>query len=539
MPKIKLSGLISDIKGKANGSVFARNSGGLYYRNNPSGGGQKTNTWALAKAKLSSLSGKWRHLTQDQRIAWNNAVSNFSTVGAFGDERIPSGYELFMRLNGSLVNIGKPINTVPPVPQSFPDLGIVNLLTPGEFLFTPFHGYAPYNCQGDDSFPGAPMPVQCDPNNPDLTDCWVAGNGGPFSSIPTIDLEKFVIVSQIFVFNSSSIYDDYGSFSLPIFPGGDSPASMSATISFAPDNEFIMHFYIEGPSFVHRFTSVPFKLDMGTPYRLTLKFGSDSLNPHRFFINDNEIESHDTLYGSDLTSLSDVDFSFIPKGEEGLVASFIQSSCIWNEDFTDLELSAITKGYLLGSPLYLYDWAFNKEGHFKNYGSVVTDPTLRAPVMKDPRRSFPKFDYKVSPDLLISCCNNLPSDHVLIVKTTPMGSSGRIGTRSGFKRVAVVDMAGSNTAQIGPEFLKAFGAMISDSFIQVKVQTLSLISGQLSPELTVSFITLDSSVISAEKPECSTCDDCPEGYYCKDGKCVKERKPMKFKPGSELAGSVN
>ena len=205
MPKVKFSALISDMKGKANGSVFAKNSGGNYFRNNPSGGGKKSLAWSKAKSKLSSLAGKWRHLTQDQRLAWNNAVSNFSTVGAFGDERIPSGYELVMRLNGSLVNSGKPINIVPPAPQSFPDLGIVNLLTPGEFLFTPFHGYAPYNCQGDDSFPGAPMPVQCDPNNPDLTDCWVAGNGGPVTTLPSYDPNVPFVFSSLYILNPNSI----------------------------------------------------------------------------------------------------------------------------------------------------------------------------------------------------------------------------------------------------------------------------------------------------------------------------------------------
>jgi hypothetical protein len=56
MPKVKFTALVSDMKGKANGSVFASNNGGTYFRTNKTGGGRKSNAWNQQKAEFSDLS---------------------------------------------------------------------------------------------------------------------------------------------------------------------------------------------------------------------------------------------------------------------------------------------------------------------------------------------------------------------------------------------------------------------------------------------------------------------------------------------------
>jgi hypothetical protein len=170
MPKIKLSALVSDIKGKSNGSVFSKNKSGVYFRNNPSGGGKKSVKWDKQKSLLGSLSTQWKSLTPAQQEAWNDAVTNYQTTNAFGDLRIPSGYELFMRLNGSLLSakrmsqgcdgdeecnygymcIGgecQPVSTeklsgfpalvTPLTPRTIPDTGIVQLEYPDLFQLNP------------------------------------------------------------------------------------------------------------------------------------------------------------------------------------------------------------------------------------------------------------------------------------------------------------------------------------------------------------------------------------------------------------------
>ncbi len=102
MPKIKLSALVSDMKGKANGSVFSKNSGGIYFRNNPSGGGKKSAKWDKQKSNFSAIARAWRSLTELQQQSWIDIVNQYPTKNAFGDVRIPTGYELFCRLNGAL-----------------------------------------------------------------------------------------------------------------------------------------------------------------------------------------------------------------------------------------------------------------------------------------------------------------------------------------------------------------------------------------------------------------------------------------------------
>ena len=137
MPKIKPSALVSDIKGKSNGSVFSKNSGGLYFRNNPSGGGKKSAKWDLQKSRFSSLAQAWKSLTEEQQEAWNSIAPEYQTTGAFGDIRNPSGYEVFMRLNGTLSAINRDILTVPLSPRTIPSTGLLTLEYPDLFQLNP------------------------------------------------------------------------------------------------------------------------------------------------------------------------------------------------------------------------------------------------------------------------------------------------------------------------------------------------------------------------------------------------------------------
>lgn len=148
MPKIRLSALATDIKGKSGGSVFSTNSGGTYFRNNPSGGGRKSNRWDLQKGKFAAVARAWRNLTNAQQTAWNNAVSDYPTVNAFGEPRIPSGYELFMRLNGTLISAGIDPISVPGEKRSLPSFGNVDVVTSDFFQFVPSRRMSLFNTSG-------------------------------------------------------------------------------------------------------------------------------------------------------------------------------------------------------------------------------------------------------------------------------------------------------------------------------------------------------------------------------------------------------
>lgn len=152
MPKIKLSAMVTDMKGKSGGSVFSKNKGGNYFRNNPSGGGQKSAKWDKQKGNFSSTSTDWRALTVEQQDAWKSAVDNYPTTNAFGDPRIPSGYELFMRLNSNLKAGGFPQVVTPAVPRATPSTGQIDVVFPSEWQFNPracYLNYVPNNLDAE------------------------------------------------------------------------------------------------------------------------------------------------------------------------------------------------------------------------------------------------------------------------------------------------------------------------------------------------------------------------------------------------------
>lgn len=137
MPKVKFTALVSDMKGKANGSVFASNSGGTYFRTNKTGGGQKSLSWAANKNSFADISGTWRSLTDAEKEAWKDARTLYPTTNAFGDVRLPSAYELFMRLNGVLSAANLPNLSTPLTPRSMPQMTNVSVILPEEDVFTP------------------------------------------------------------------------------------------------------------------------------------------------------------------------------------------------------------------------------------------------------------------------------------------------------------------------------------------------------------------------------------------------------------------
>jgi hypothetical protein len=114
--KIKWGALVVDGRNKIGGQVASKNRAGAYLRNkvtpvNPSSSFQVT-----VRARLASLSSAWRGLTAGQRIAWNAAVSDYKKTDIFGDIQNPSGFNLYVKLNSNLINIGVAAISTPPLP---------------------------------------------------------------------------------------------------------------------------------------------------------------------------------------------------------------------------------------------------------------------------------------------------------------------------------------------------------------------------------------------------------------------------------------
>lgn len=140
MPKIQLSGLITNIKGKAGGSVFARNKGGVYFRANPTPVQQKSVQWNSQKVKFGSISTQWKALTDEEREAWTEMAPNYPSTDAWGNAYTPSGYQLYMKLNGTLFSNGFQPLSVPLAPEELAISDDVNIWYSDNEAFTPTTG---------------------------------------------------------------------------------------------------------------------------------------------------------------------------------------------------------------------------------------------------------------------------------------------------------------------------------------------------------------------------------------------------------------
>lgn len=116
MAKVKFSALISEMRNKLNGSVFARNRGGAYLRTKVTPVNPKSTAQVLSRARLTQFSQAWRSLTQAQREAWNSVVTQWSSTDVFGDVVNPSGNTLFSRLNINIAIAGGAELLTPPSP---------------------------------------------------------------------------------------------------------------------------------------------------------------------------------------------------------------------------------------------------------------------------------------------------------------------------------------------------------------------------------------------------------------------------------------
>lgn len=116
MAKVKFSALISEMRNKLNGSVFARNRGGNYLRTKVTPTNPQTQAQVLARARLAQFSQAWRSLTEAQRDAWRSVVDQWSTTDVFGDVVNPSGSTLFTRLNINIAVAGGTAINTPPTP---------------------------------------------------------------------------------------------------------------------------------------------------------------------------------------------------------------------------------------------------------------------------------------------------------------------------------------------------------------------------------------------------------------------------------------
>ena len=125
--KVKYSALVSDMRGKLNGSVASKNRFGSYLRNKKTPVNLRSPSQTGVRQKFTVNAQAWRGLTASQRQQWNAAVVNFKKKNIFGDVHELSGFGLYCRLNGHIANIAGTIISVPPLPTSVEGISSLTL----------------------------------------------------------------------------------------------------------------------------------------------------------------------------------------------------------------------------------------------------------------------------------------------------------------------------------------------------------------------------------------------------------------------------
>ncbi len=131
MAKVKFGAIVTDLRNKVGGHVYSKNRYGAYTRSYKTTLTSNTPAQIVAKSRLSSISATWKTLTDDQRTAWNNAVSNFRHTDVFGSIINPSGFDLYIRLNCNLDQVGVALLSLPPVPAEILTLTNVSITADG------------------------------------------------------------------------------------------------------------------------------------------------------------------------------------------------------------------------------------------------------------------------------------------------------------------------------------------------------------------------------------------------------------------------
>ena len=116
--KLKFGAIVVAGSGKIGGHVASKNKAGAYLRTKVTPSNPRTTYQTNVRERLTGLSQGWRSLTDAQRNAWNAAVSNFKKSNVFGDIKIPSGFNLYQRINNNILSIGGSVLTNPPSPSS-------------------------------------------------------------------------------------------------------------------------------------------------------------------------------------------------------------------------------------------------------------------------------------------------------------------------------------------------------------------------------------------------------------------------------------
>lgn len=123
-------------------TTASRNRFGQYNRTRAIPVQPRTPAQLQARSYLSDCSAAWRGLTEAQRLAWNALASTVMRRDSLGQQYSPTGHQLFVGLNATLLLSGAAIVSAPPATFAFGANPATGLTSAGGAL-TLVHGAVP------------------------------------------------------------------------------------------------------------------------------------------------------------------------------------------------------------------------------------------------------------------------------------------------------------------------------------------------------------------------------------------------------------
>ena len=482
MPKIKFSALVSGMSGKSNGSVFGTNNGGAYFRNNTSKTKTKTALNAKRKSLFSEVSGAWRNLTSEQQNSWRNAVANFVVQNAFGDNRTPTGYELFMRLNNVRLEQGLVMLSEAPTPRALPSLNDLEMVTPDKFLFMPTQGITNFNL-----------------NSPGSAQQWSApnlvGTEDLFDTVYFVAQYSFGNYPQLFDFSTA----EKGLFQAPL-AGGE---AFKLTIVCDGSKYGKLKLNVEGGAGSIVVESKNYVVPLFGSFSVCVYMGDSDINGVQLYLDGELLEVNRSTIGTfTAVAFGDTVYPF-----HDAWSSPVRLSCsdfrVGRTTLTSDELALLSLGYIDGRELQLYQMSsVSTSLEIDNYNEA-NDVQMSASSAGTISSFLVSIDQNRLPKMSLETTSSGSAGMAVYIYATPCISFGRVTSAPNKKLLSVMSYNTETTWDVSALWGVKYGRFSPNGYIQYFLQVCDTTTG----------------VVNAAQ--------------------VKPPKRVRFKAGAELSGAVN
>jgi len=131
------SPLLADAAGSLGGLTATRNQGGQFLRSRASRVNPNTASQNAVRSTMGALTSFWGTLTAEQCASWHAYAAQVLLPDTFGDHRLVSGFNHFIRSNTPRLRVLGPSNIISSAPSIF-NLGATPILSGNMLAVAPF-----------------------------------------------------------------------------------------------------------------------------------------------------------------------------------------------------------------------------------------------------------------------------------------------------------------------------------------------------------------------------------------------------------------